>query len=66
MNKTNGGSVRCVEDGGTVFGCVDPYASNFDANANVDGGSCEFDFSPNCMNSVVHDSYTYEVVAIGS
>jgi len=66
MNKTNGGSVRCVEDGGTVFGCIDPYASNFDANANVDDGSCEFDFSPNCMNSVVHDSYTYEVVAIGN
>lgn len=66
LSKTTGAYVRCVEDGGTVLGCLDPNASNYNPNANIDDGSCEYDFSPSCMNSVVHDSYTYEIVAIGN
>jgi hypothetical protein len=33
---------------GTTYGCTDPVASNYDASATTDDGSCEY---PGCMDS---------------
>ena len=49
----------CTEPIVDVPGCTDPYASNYDPNATIDDGSCEYEpaggVSYNCINHVCVD-----------
>ena len=46
-----------------VFGCTDPYYTEYDVSANIDDGSCA---TPPCSDeNVSMDGYTYSVVEIG-
>ena len=40
--KNNGFSVRCIAD---IPGCMHPNGTNYDPNANVDDGSCEYELA---------------------
>ena len=58
-------SVRCLRDADytEVQGCTDPAYTEFDASANVDGGSCAT-LASTC-DSPSMDGYDYAVVEIG-
>ena len=36
----------------TIFGCTDDFACNYDAEANVDDGSCDFDSCASCTDTL--------------
>ena len=39
---------NCIFSGDTIYGCMDSFAANFNEEANIDDGSCEF---PGCTDS---------------
>ena len=66
--KTSGGfkggnSVRCIKEA-TVTGCTDPAYLEYDAEANLDDGSCATLVDPDCVPPNL-DGYDYDVVQIG-
>ena len=55
-------------DGACESGCVDSWACNFNASAEIDDGSCEYESCapPSCGNPKSHQGYNYETIQIGN
>jgi hypothetical protein len=55
--STAGDFVLNVSNEDAVAGCTDPYANNYNADANVDDGSCDYSCTDNEIVVVMGDNY---------